>query len=402
MASRRVAPGIAALFDGMTVARFLREHWPEKPLIAHGPLDRLGALGVEPALQSVDRLLAVHRGEVRAVFATATGRYRHIMLDAEQAGVLYQHGLSLCVRGIDGWLPVVARWLRALGRELGLPPQFVGCNAYFSPTGEGLQKHFDHHEVIIVQVSGEKRWQIAANETIRFPSESYVPAYGLPRELSLYAPECPERMPPESEEVLLRSGSALFLPRGYWHSTTAATDSLSLTFGLYSPTWADVLIDDLRYRLIQRQDWREPAAIAKRARDARARRRFKELLVELGPEIATLATADVLKHFPASAERRGLQRQWRCLRRNRSASITIDTVSGYGGRLAQVRIASPDGGETEVEIDLELVPLFEFFRDRDEAFTLAELAAEQPALPLEAVARAVALAAEAGALMEAL
>jgi hypothetical protein len=77
-------------------------------------------------------------------------------------------------------------------------------------------------------------------------------------------------------------------------------------------------------------------------------------------------------------------------------------VSGYGGRLAQVRIASPDGGETEVEIDLELVPLFEFFRDRDEAFTLAELAAEQPALPLEAVARAVALAAEAGALMEAL
>ena len=57
----------------------------------------------------------------------------------------------------------------------------------------------------------------------------------------------------------MEPGSALFLPRGYWHSSLALEDSLAITFTLCSRTWLEVIWEKLREEILQSEDWRKLA-----------------------------------------------------------------------------------------------------------------------------------------------
>jgi 50S ribosomal protein L16 3-hydroxylase len=398
---RRTTLGLATLFDGISPARFFHTYWPDRPLVVHGALERLGPLGFAPELQSVDRLLATHRGGAKVVFLTATGRYRQVEVQTNQAATLRESGLTLCIHRADASVRVIGRWVAALKKDLGLPSRRAWCNAYFSPAGEGFMKHFDDHEVIIVQIYGTKRWRIAPNEDIRFPSQNYVPSQGLMGELATYAQECSEQMPDDAETITMSPGSALFLPRGYWHTTAAQEDSLSLSFGCYFPTWIDVLLDDVRHRLIQRAEWREPAMTAARASAKRYHRRFGLLIEGLARDLRNLDPVDVLRGFPVEDRKavRHSHQDGKRFQRNESAMIRIEALGGNMGHLAKVTIEAPDKETTEIEIDSELVALFQWVGRCDRAFTLGELGQAHPTLPKDCVAEALALADEAGLLV---
>ncbi len=122
------------------------------------------------------------------------------------------------------WLPL-ARYCRQLESFLGHPAQ---ANAYFTPRGsQGLPVHHDTHEVLSLQVAGEKRW-LVYEPVLELPlkSQRYRSALGAPGSPVL--------------DVTLRAGDTLYLPRGWLHQAlTSDSDSLHITVGVNVRTWLD-------------------------------------------------------------------------------------------------------------------------------------------------------------------
>ncbi|MGV4986637.1 cupin domain-containing protein [Streptomyces sp. NRAIS4] len=105
----------------------------------------------------------------------------------------------------------------------------VQINVYASWTAtEGFGTHWDDHDVIVVQLEGSKRWRL------------YGPTRINPLHRDTEAPEPPVNTP--IEEIILRAGDMLYLPRGWWHAVAATEGrSLHLTCGLQTTTGADLL-----------------------------------------------------------------------------------------------------------------------------------------------------------------
>ena len=73
---------------------------------------------------------------------------------------LFADGSTLVLQGLHRvWPPIIAL-CQQLATELGHPVQ---ANAYVTPPqNQGFSNHYDVHDVFVLQIAGEKRWQIHA------------------------------------------------------------------------------------------------------------------------------------------------------------------------------------------------------------------------------------------------
>jgi bifunctional lysine-specific demethylase and histidyl-hydroxylase NO66 len=122
------------------------------------------------------------------------------------------------------WHPL-AVFCRALEEVL---ENGVQANAYYTPRGsQGFAVHHDTHDVLILQVAGEKRWLL------------YEPLLELPLKHQRYSSELGAHGEP-TDDLVLGAGDTLYLPRGWLHQAeTSETDSLHLTIGIAAHTWVD-------------------------------------------------------------------------------------------------------------------------------------------------------------------
>ena len=188
---------------------------------------------------------------------------------ADVARVLaeFEGGATIVLQGLHhSWLSL-ARFCRRLEAFLGHPAQ---ANAYFTPRGsQGLPVHHDTHEVLSLQVAGEKRW-LVYEPVLELPlkSQRYRSALGAPGEPVL--------------DVTLRAGDTLYLPRGWLHQAlTSDTDSLHITVGVNVRTWLDearaaleASADDVAFRRAVDGDEPPWPDLDPDAASARARRRL--------------------------------------------------------------------------------------------------------------------------------
>lgn len=102
------------------------------------------------------------------------------------------------------------------------------ANSYSTPRGsQGFAVHHDTHDVLVLQVAGEKRWLL------------YDPLLELPLKHQRYSKSLGEHGQP-TDDLVLRAGDTLYLPRGWLHrAETSDTDSLHLTIGINAYTWLD-------------------------------------------------------------------------------------------------------------------------------------------------------------------
>jgi hypothetical protein len=106
----------------------------------------------------------------------------------------------------------------------------VQANAYYTPrSAQGFAVHHDTHDVLVLQVAGEKHWRI------------YDPLLELPLKRQRWSKSLGEPGPVVLE-VTLHAGDTLYIPRGWLHDAlTSDTDSLHITVGVNMHTWADAI-----------------------------------------------------------------------------------------------------------------------------------------------------------------
>jgi ribosomal protein L16 Arg81 hydroxylase len=200
-------------------------------------------------------------------------------IDVARVAAEFEQGATIVLQALHLHHAPLASFARELERELG---QAVQVNAYYTPhSAQGLPVHHDTHDVLCLQVAGEKRWVV------------YEPALELPLKDQRYGPELGQPGEPVLD-VTLGPGDTLYLPRGWLHEAlTSETDSLHLTIGLGAYTWLDAFNDavaecrdELAFRrsvpehsarsdqlLALLEERLEPEAVARRKRDRFVRTR---------------------------------------------------------------------------------------------------------------------------------
>jgi len=105
----------------------------------------------------------------------------------------------------------------------------VAVNMYASLCDtSGFSRHWDPHDVLILQVHGSKRWQLFGQRVLQ-------PVNGE----AMARTEQPALAEPTWDRVL-RQGDALYLPRGYWHlATPVGEPTVHLTVSIVQPNGLD-------------------------------------------------------------------------------------------------------------------------------------------------------------------
>jgi 50S ribosomal protein L16 3-hydroxylase len=288
------------LITPIDIATFKSEYWPNRHVVTHDAFERFGGLAQLAQLDDIDSLLDAWRGVVRVFPLASSDEYDAPAVRPDQARELWKRGFALVFEGAEEYIPELVPMLDRIQNELGLAnTAYARCIVYATPRGAGAKPHFDQNANFVVQLRGHKHWRIAENLQIRNPSGRHVmdAAHTNP-ELSAQATgEFPKRMPDDAMSVHLKRGSMLFLPNAYWHTTTAEEDALALNFTFSQPSWADLVSEGIRRRLVMDPRWRELAAgVGSREPEhtAAAVERLEAFIGELADEVRSIDTRGII------------------------------------------------------------------------------------------------------------
>lgn len=224
-------------FD-LTSAEFRAEYFEQQP--RHFP----GALAERPfAWSDIDELLLVleprvplmrmfNHGQVPEHAYTEdvaeVGRTRRVLNKAKFYELMGE-GATLVINWLEQYSVAAKRLCHEVGRFAGTR---TSGNAYMSFAGDGtFGKHWDTHDVFVIQLIGRKLWRIYA------PTQPLPLTYQTNEKTGHACPSEPLR------ELILEEGDVLYLPRGYWHHVIPLrTGSFHLSVGSYSPTMFDYMV----------------------------------------------------------------------------------------------------------------------------------------------------------------
>jgi 50S ribosomal protein L16 3-hydroxylase len=221
-----------------------------------------------------------------------------MLVDADKCLQWYEKGAALEFDMLDEFVPELGRFAERLRAELGLPKATSKkAIAYAATRGGGLRPHFDAYCNFVFQLVGEKAWLLQPNSNAVAPLQHYelADAPYLPAELAAYwEGEPPAEGLPGAERVVLRPGSRLYLPRGYWHATESSRETLAVNITFGQPTWLDYVLTELRTRLARDRRWRQ-LAVTGDLLTAQARAELEDLLGELPEAVRGVGVGDVLE-----------------------------------------------------------------------------------------------------------
>jgi hypothetical protein len=144
--------------------------------------------------------------------------------DRERVNHFLREGATLVLDYLEGIDPGVNRVATCIERLTGT---MVSCNAYCSwQSVQGYASHFDTMCVFAIQIEGEKTWNI-------YDGRVHEPMEITGARPADFSREQHDRQKgPVAQQVVMRPGDVLYLPRGVYHDALA-TDmaSLHLSFG---------------------------------------------------------------------------------------------------------------------------------------------------------------------------
>ena len=267
----------AELVAPLAVDRFLDEYWTRRAahLCVSGRTfsDRFGWDGVNAILNARGAGASKVRVVLKGNEIPESAVDRHAVLG------WFDQGATLVLTQADSHWPPLADVVRGV-QDFFL--EDVNANVYCSP-GEiqGVDCHYDLHEVFVLQVEGAKRWRI-------FEPTSDAPLERFKRE------DAPAENATPYLDVVLRKGEVLYVPRGHWHYAVAdGSASVHVTIGVRCRTGKSFL-DWLAGELNAQACWRRNLPLADRPAGAEWAAQLKRSLVD------KLGEPDLFDRFHAS------------------------------------------------------------------------------------------------------
>ncbi len=228
---------------------FFDHYWERQPLFVKR--DRPGYFDDLLRLEDMDDYLgtrAFHRSDLRLVKQGKDLSFDDYSKDgvADRAKLMqmFNGGAMMLFSHLNRFHSPLAEMLSACEAEIHVP---MRSNVYLSPPGSrGFDLHWDTHDVIVLQISGTKRWHL------------YDSPVELPHEQHQQDKKRILERASKLTEVVMTPGSMLFLPRGFVHGAEAENDhSLHITIGLRSMTIADVIVGEFRRKSLLDLDMRK-------------------------------------------------------------------------------------------------------------------------------------------------
>lgn len=251
----------ALLFGRGHAAPFLAAHWAKR-WSHQRAATRLGELFSldELAAHAFSPLAPGRGGDVLHLRAgTVDGEGRGTMFGAplEMARQLLDLGLTLAFDGLQATHPKLTALARSVGRLVGHVGD-VSINCFLSPDGSGLPWHIDITHGFILQVSGEKRWQLgpqiaAPPIALQRDSAGSAQTENLLQQLRFTYPKPGD----DAAEILMQPDDVLYLPPGQWHRASAKGTSTHLSVIIKPFTFSRLLRAMLVATALQRTDWRQ-------------------------------------------------------------------------------------------------------------------------------------------------
>jgi hypothetical protein len=236
-------PTLAGLIAPHSLQHFLDHHWEREHLHVLGRPDEARASLV--TLEAVDAMLTtrVNRHPDVSVVNAANPVEPEDYTDGEdlvdpiRVARLFGAGGTIIINNLDQYSPRVRALVSQLEAELRVHAQ---ANLYLTRGGaQGFAAHYDSHDVILVQVIGQKQWRLYDSpKGLPMRGERFDPAATKPGE--------------RTAELLLQPGGVLYIPRGLMHDAVAVDDgpSMHVTIGLHAFRWSEVLLEALAAQAI--------------------------------------------------------------------------------------------------------------------------------------------------------
>lgn len=227
------------LLDPMPPEKFFGDYCRRRPLHIPGDaakfasvmnweeMNRLLGMGIWTA-RSLQLSLDRQRIPPAAYCRNAVDRNQMQVLqpDAEKVVDFLKRGASLLLNEIETLHPGVRAVLETIEAAHG---GRGNANLYCSwKQRQAFDSHYDRHEVYALQIVGEKTWRIyegRAETPIEHPAFKNVPQAEYDRMKGAVA-----------QELVMRPGDLLYLPRGQFHDALASSDvSVHVTFSCSEP-----------------------------------------------------------------------------------------------------------------------------------------------------------------------
>ena len=239
-------PAFADIIHPVTPDVFFSEYYGKKPLHIQGGAEKFsnvmswdiltGILNMTAVWSSASLQLVLDKDELAPARYSRPGKNRdgHEIMqpDSEKVMALLKSGASLVANDIDSLTPALSGFAAALEKAVSGKAQ---ANLYCSwREWQAFGSHFDTHDVFAMHVAGEKLWNLyetRADTPVAHP------------EFKSYGQEWHDKNRGEvAQQVVMRPGDLLYLPRGLYHDALATSNgTIHIAFGLTHVIGLDVL-----------------------------------------------------------------------------------------------------------------------------------------------------------------
>jgi len=291
---------LAALLAPLELDEFFAHTYEQKPAVLRGsPARALGLLSLERLLERI-----ASPEEIRGKIKIEVDRLRRdLKTTLESLRAYADEGQPIlwdAARGVTPELDALTSDL-ALAMGANVCPNVYSTGSAGSPFG----MHCDAHEVLALQLEGQKQWTIS---NVRADRPLDAPAYAddLRAELTSHTDEAARDV---LMQPVLEPGDVLYIPRGVFHCArippgSSSPRSLHVTFGIQPLTGCDVLETLMQVALGDRS-FRVFFPLAPQDRDGRL---AEEQLALLERRLARLIESGALRSAVRALEEHGRRR----------------------------------------------------------------------------------------------